>query len=170
MTKKPCRLCRQMLPTTAFREKPDGTRTLTCVKCLAERRLYQQAYRHTHKEQIAQSKQKYRATHKPENSAYQRQYYVSNKERLAARKRGYHQKNRDKERARRRRYYHTHRAQETERQRHYYRENRDTVLARQRRYYQEQHAGQRGANALTSPDNGGPSKRTRAAAAHEQGR
>jgi hypothetical protein len=67
MAKKPCRVCRQVLSAMAFKEKHDGTRTLTCVPCLTEQRLYQHAYRHTHKDPIAKSKHKYRAKHKPEN-------------------------------------------------------------------------------------------------------
>ena len=165
MAKPRCRVCRQVLPAVAFKEKHDGTRTLTCVQCLAEQRLYQQTYRHTHKEQIAKSKQKYRATHKPENSAYQRQYYVRNKERLAVRKREYSQKNRDQERVRSRRYYETNRDKKTAQRRRYYRENRDTVLARQRRYYHDKQARKRGENAITSPGKGGSAKRKQADAA-----
>ena len=49
--KTPCRVCRQVLPATAFKKKQNGTRTLACVKCLAVQRLSQQAYqsgyRHT---------------------------------------------------------------------------------------------------------------------------
>jgi hypothetical protein len=42
MAKKPCRVCHQVLPATAFQEKHNGTRTLTCVPYLAEQRPYQQ--------------------------------------------------------------------------------------------------------------------------------
>ena len=71
MAKKQCRLCRQVLPATAFQGKQDGTRTLTCRKCLAKQRRYQETYRPTHKEQLAKSKRKYRETHKQESAAYQ---------------------------------------------------------------------------------------------------
>lgn len=166
MAKQRCRVCRQGPPAVAFQEKHDGTRTLTCAKCLAEQRRYQHAYRHTHKEQIATSKQKYRETHNPENSAYQRQYYVDNKARLAVRKHAYHQKNRDKERARRRRYYEANRDKERARGRRYHWENRDKILAQKRRYYHEQHARKRDAHAVAAPGKGGPSKRKQADAAN----
>jgi hypothetical protein len=58
MAKKRCRGCRQELPATAFKEKYDGTRTITYLKYLAHRRRTQQTYRQTHKEQIAKSKRK----------------------------------------------------------------------------------------------------------------
>jgi hypothetical protein len=141
MDKKPCRACRQVLPATAFTAKHDGTRTLTCVQCLAKQRLYQQAYqqvyRQTHHEHLAERKRRYREQHKREHSVYQRQYYVNNKERLTARKKAYYQANRDK------------------------------ILARQRRYYHEQQA--RSANALASPSQNGASKRKKAAVATPQG-
>jgi hypothetical protein len=40
MAKQPCRICRQALPAVAFKEKRDGTRTLTCMQYLAEQRFY----------------------------------------------------------------------------------------------------------------------------------
>jgi len=93
MAKKPCRLCRQALPATAFKEKQDGTRTLACVKCLAARRPYEQAYqrgyRQTHHEQSAEYKRQDRREHREEHAAYQQQYALHNPERVRARRKAY---------------------------------------------------------------------------------
>jgi hypothetical protein len=144
MAEQQCRVCRQVLPAAAFKEKHNGTRTLTCRACLAKHRPYQQpyqqTYRHTHHDHIAESKRQYREQHRDETAAYQRHYYLTNKARLAARKHEYHQKNREKE------------------------------LARKRRSYHEQHACKRDANAVASPGKGGSSNRKKADSVNQQGR